>query len=424
MAQQCKSCDTFVALSPGTAGSAVIFGKNSDRPRTEVQEVVLYPAKEHPAGSRVACTYIEIDQVPKTQSVILSRPAWLWGAEMGANEHGVCVGNEAVWDRLNGPDDLIERLLGMDLVRLGLERSTTAEEALDVMTSLLDKHGQGGPCGEEPGSESWSYHNSFLIADGKEAWVLETAGTYWAAERVTEGVRNISNELSIGTKFDKSSSGLIDKVTALGWYKPDQGPFNFTKVFTEDDSIQFSTRYRRGKQMLKDFSASGQFGVKDMMKILRDEESGICMTGSFCSNGSQVSRIPSPGSAVPACHWFTATPNPNRGIFKPFIFGPNAQIGTLTVSPDFGDEDPVKKKPRFQKQVDRRHELYKHHEKFIALMESHNPKGQMVHENLRELESKCLEDMDEFLNNFDESAFAKVSEIFKHIANMEMNFYK
>ena len=63
------------------------------------------------------CTYIEIDQAEHTHSVVISRPAWLWGAEMGANEHGVCIGNEAVWTKENGPDDLDEKLLGMDLVR-------------------------------------------------------------------------------------------------------------------------------------------------------------------------------------------------------------------------------------------------------------------------------------------------------------------
>ena len=63
------------------------------------------------------CTYIEVEQVPKTHAVILSRPSWLWGAEMGANEHGVCIGNEAVWTK--EPVGEGEALLGMDLLRCG-----------------------------------------------------------------------------------------------------------------------------------------------------------------------------------------------------------------------------------------------------------------------------------------------------------------
>lgn len=71
--------------------------------------------------SLLQCTYIEIEQAPLTHAVVLSRPAWLWGAEMGANEHGVCIGNEAVWGREEIQDQ--EALLGMDLVRLA-ERLT------------------------------------------------------------------------------------------------------------------------------------------------------------------------------------------------------------------------------------------------------------------------------------------------------------
>ena len=41
------SCDTFVALPNVTNNGAVIFGKNSDRPRHEVQEVVFIPAKDY-----------------------------------------------------------------------------------------------------------------------------------------------------------------------------------------------------------------------------------------------------------------------------------------------------------------------------------------------------------------------------------------
>ena len=66
----------------------------------------------------VQCTYIEIAEVAHTHAVVLSKPAWMWGAEMGANEHGVVIGNEAVWTRLTGSEGSTERLLGMDLLRL------------------------------------------------------------------------------------------------------------------------------------------------------------------------------------------------------------------------------------------------------------------------------------------------------------------
>lgn len=56
-----------------------------------------------------------MEQVGKTHAVILSRPSWLWGAEMGANELGVCIGNEAVWTK--EPVGQGEALLGMDLLR-------------------------------------------------------------------------------------------------------------------------------------------------------------------------------------------------------------------------------------------------------------------------------------------------------------------
>lgn len=66
--------------------------------------------------------------------------------------------------------------------RLGLERADTAEKALSVIVDLLEKYGQGGNCMES--NMAFTYYNSFLIADRKEAWVLETSGKYWAAEKV------------------------------------------------------------------------------------------------------------------------------------------------------------------------------------------------------------------------------------------------
>ena len=67
------------------------------------------PAADACPGGAGPCTYITIPQVERTNAVLLGKPYWIWGAEMGANEHGVVIGNEAVFTKLpvregTGPD--------------------------------------------------------------------------------------------------------------------------------------------------------------------------------------------------------------------------------------------------------------------------------------------------------------------------------
>ena len=169
------------------------------------------------------------------------------------------------------------------------------------------------------------------------------------------------------------------------------------------------------------FISVGTFGPKDMMKILRDDDSGINMgTGT---TGSQVSVIPPATSGAPCCHWMTATPDPSVCMFKPFIFGDNPRIGNFTVSPEYGDEDPRKLKPRFQKRVDRRHELYKEHDKLFSLIRR-GDKGKEILKNIQELENNCIGDIEEIMKSYGEQSFSKVANIFEHMCDIEMNFYK
>ena len=186
-------CDSMVALPDVTLKGDLIFAKNSDRPAGEIQDAVFMPAQTYKTKTALECTYMTIPQVKHTLGVIISRPRWMWGSEMGANECGVVIGNEAVW---TSEPTRSSGLLGMDLVRLGLERGRSASAALKIIVELLSKYGQGGNCAEH---FQMNYHNSFLIADRKEAWVLETADKYWVAERVTSGTRSLSNNFSIRT---------------------------------------------------------------------------------------------------------------------------------------------------------------------------------------------------------------------------------
>eukprot|EP00094_Tigriopus_californicus_P012976 TCALIF_12547-PA protein Name:"Similar to scrn2 Secernin-2 (Danio rerio)" AED:0.15 eAED:0.21 QI:0/0/0/1/1/1/5/0/291 len=291
MASKFVSCDTFVLMPDVTAEKALIFGKNSDRPQGEVQEVIFVPKTLH-SKSDLQCTYIAIPQTEETYSVILSKPAWMWGAEMGVNEYGVTIGNEAVWNRLSDEShDLQKRLLGMDLLRLGLERSKNALEALNVITDLLEKFGQGGPCSDI--IPDFSYHNAFLIADHQEAWVLETADRFWVAEKksMSEGVRNISNCMSIRTSIEKIHPELKSHALEQKWWDGIED-FDWKKViggFTSGDLEQPNERFDCGKRLLEELSLQKQFKVEDMRTVLRDTESGICRDSknAFPTTGSQ-----------------------------------------------------------------------------------------------------------------------------------------
>jgi secernin len=188
-----------------------------------------------------------------------------------------------------------------------LERGATAGEAKDVITTLLRQHGQGGPCSEN--DESFTYHNSFLIADFREAWVLETAGCHWVAQRITQGGRNISNGLTIRNTFDSCSDGLRDYAKEHGLWDG-QEPFDFSACFSEGgpDESPYS-RQGCGKSLLE--KHDGTLDYEAMISILRDHKGGICMHGGFDTTSSMVCELRQDGCN----HWMTGQPHPCQSEF-------------------------------------------------------------------------------------------------------------
>lgn len=324
-------CDTLAALASETAAGIVLFAKNSDRERNEAQGLELVPRARHAAGSALKATYVEIPQVAETNACLLSRPFWMWGAEMGANEHGVVIGNEAMHAKV--PAQRRRALIGMDLVRLGLERAASAAQAVEVITGLLETHGQGGDCGH---LGRFYYQNGFIIADRREAYVLETVGRWWIVERVT-GARALSNAYSIGAGFDAASDGLIAHAREQGWAGMD-GRFDFAGRMIDEtrDAASFGRgRCARGGALLA--RRAGALTAADMMAILRDhgaEAEGnpgwtpadtlrrsICMHAATGARRSQsVASMVSELRPEDAVHWVTGTSAPCLSLFKPVLF--------------------------------------------------------------------------------------------------------
>ncbi len=338
-------CDTFVVLPQFTADGSVIFGKNSDREPNEAQALEFHPAQEHPVGQTVKCTYLEIPQVRETHAVFLSRPFWMWGAEMGANEKGVVIGNEAVFTKM--PLDRKGGLIGMDLLRLALERADTAEQAVETVIQLLADHGQGGICGYA--DKRMTYHNSFICADPKGAWVLETAGPLWVRRRV-DGFASISNGLTIGEEFDACHPDTIETAKRKGWLKPGK-TFDFSRCFSDWFYTTFSASRNRQSRSLGliregETEKGGQrIGVPSALRVLRDHQGdvyrpdGHLLCDRLCAHAAnRLSRnaTQSTGSLVAHLktdlhtYWATGTSAPCTGIFKPVWFGPSPlpDIGT------------------------------------------------------------------------------------------------
>jgi secernin len=259
------ACDSLVALPPATADGSVWLAKNSDRPAHECQPLVQVPRQSHSAGSRLRCTYIDIPQVVETARVIGSQPFWLWGFEHGLNEYGVAIGNHTVFakDPLTG-----KGLVGMDLVRLGLERGRTAEQAIEVMTQLIERHGQGGSGYFDT---EWPYHNSFLVADGATAFVLETSDRHWALRRVPD-VGSVSNHLTIGSDWDALSDGAIEHALSERWWSEEREErFDFAAAYRDNDSVPAvvsSARHRRTCALLE--HGRGRIGLDALKHALRD----------------------------------------------------------------------------------------------------------------------------------------------------------
>ena len=302
-------CDTLGMINRKNGGA--YFAKNSDRSPNEIQVLEYYPARSGLSGT-LDVTYISLPQAQETHAVLLSRPAWMWGAEIGVNDCGLAIGNEAVFTRgAYGKTGLT----GMDMVRLALERCGSASAARDYLISLLQQYGQGGNCGFD---HDFYYDNAFLIMDRQNLFVLETAGKEWVWKEYDRA--SISNRIAMGAEGDR-----------YGGPSGTSQPYDFAKKHREPVYSFFSGSARRRSQTQCALNAAET--LADCMNALSIHDEGVdnpfaCgSVSSACMHfGGMVGDHTTSSMAIDLQEdrtivWSTGSSCPCVSLFKPWFFG-------------------------------------------------------------------------------------------------------
>jgi len=312
-------CDSFVALPSATTTKTTLAAKNADCEINEAQAVLRLPRRRYPEGAMLRSTHLVIPQARETHEIIIDKSYWTWGGEIGVNEHGVAVGNEAIFSKSEEKSD---GLITGDLLRLMLERAKSCDEALQVFGDVLTAHGQGGNCELRGNSH---FDSSYLVSDRSSAYVIETAGRDWVARKI-EGVGAISNAMTIHADWQESCAPL----------KPNgDGKIDFQKTF-EDEQRVGAVGARQRQKVAYDWlkAREGKIGLRTMADLLRQHPEGYDPAdGEVCTNICMHAG-PHPNRFWQACGamileaapegamaWVTATSGTCVSVFKPVYFG-------------------------------------------------------------------------------------------------------
>lgn len=225
------ACTDFLVGKKASADGANYITYNADS-YGMYGHLIYLPAADHPKGSMRQIfdgdshRYLgEIDEVAHTYAV-----------NGYMNEFQVTV-MESTWGgrpELADPNGIIDYV---SLMRLALQRSKTAREAIKVMTELVDEYGYA------------SSGESFSIGDKNELWIMEMIGkgpnekgANWVAVLIPEdAICAHANQSRIHRIFDfkdsemHHSEGIIDFARKKGYFNGKKADFDFSEAFAPAD---------------------------------------------------------------------------------------------------------------------------------------------------------------------------------------------
>jgi len=261
----------------------------------------------------------------------------------------VAIGNEAIWTKELREEIAAHRAgkgpafgpTGMDLVRLGLERGKTAREARDAIAAVIARHGQFGSASPTKGTGG-GYHNSFIIADASEAWVLETTGGHCVAKRIAKGATSISNAPSLGSDYDFASPDVVTHAIAKGWWPADKaGQFHFQHAYStntrKDQPVVTRVHGRAAISRRVLARKPGRIDTRWMMTVARTPGIDLNATAS-----SAVAVLPDTPDELPIYWWCPAVPS--SSCYVPFFVHGSRLPKIVTTAGTLGNRDVMPSK--------------------------------------------------------------------------------
>jgi dipeptidase len=327
--------DMVVALPSATADGVALFGQNCTRRSSQGVALRREPGRPYPLGENVCLRSLKLPQARQTCAVLGVHPVGEWGFLGGINDQHVAVGQTAIRTRLAAPQ---AGLTGCELVRLALERGSSARQAVDCLTGLVTRYGQG-----DNGDD-----HAFLVADGGEAFVVETAGSHWAVQAIG-AVRAVSEVCLVRQDWDRLSQGLADLAISNNWWPYDGSKLNFAGVVAPNSMDHAAALRRWGMATLLLEQQNGSINAAFVRALLcgraelaSDEEtlSPAVMERSLC-------RYPlDADSPTTTASFFIEAKTPEMPALAWCAFGPP---GLSVYFPIFVDADLP---PAFQERTD------------------------------------------------------------------------
>ncbi len=234
-----KACTNYLVTKGASTDGSTMISYSADS-HTLYGELYHWPAQKWPAGTMMDIyewdTGKKLGQIPQASET--------YNVVGNSNEFQVSIG-ETTYGGLEELGSQEGALMDYgSLIYIALQRSKTAREAMQIITSLMDQYGY------------YSSGESFSIADKNEVWILEMIGkgngkkgAVWVAIKIPDGyVSGHANHARI-TTFEYQKKNLWDKAEAT--------------TFNSADVISFAREkgYYKGKD--KDFSFSDTYAPLD-----------------------------------------------------------------------------------------------------------------------------------------------------------------